>query len=123
MPSDVAALAGVDLGVAKNGLVNLANIVGGDLEVSKDGEAFRCVMLCYVAVRLVTLFLGMNPRRFLIVKKCSSIKYVYILKSCGDPMEACKLLGFGLFTHPLSPQCQSSCVLGSGSSMYDLIGK
>lgn len=38
VPSDVAALAGVDLNVAKRGLVNLANIVGGDLEVSKDGE-------------------------------------------------------------------------------------
>lgn len=33
----MAALAGVDLSVAKRGLVNLANIVGGDLEVSKDG--------------------------------------------------------------------------------------
>ncbi|CAN0502168.1 unnamed protein product, partial [Laminaria digitata] len=38
VPSDVAALAGVDLNVAKTGLVNLANLVGGDLEVSNDGE-------------------------------------------------------------------------------------
>lgn len=38
VPSDVAALAGVDLGVAKEGLVNLATTVGGDLEVSKDGK-------------------------------------------------------------------------------------
>lgn len=38
MPSDVAALAGVDLNMAKAGLVDLAAMVGGDLEVSKDGE-------------------------------------------------------------------------------------
>ena len=35
----MAALAGVDLNVAKAGLVNLANIVGGDLEVSNDGKS------------------------------------------------------------------------------------
>lgn len=38
VPSDVATLAGVDIGVAKASLVDLAAMVGGDLEVSKDGE-------------------------------------------------------------------------------------
>ena len=36
----MAALAGVDISVAKKGLVNLANVIGGDLEVSKEGEAY-----------------------------------------------------------------------------------
>lgn len=39
----MATLAGVDLGVAKRGLVNLANLVGGDLEVSKDGETLEII--------------------------------------------------------------------------------
>ncbi|CAM9807871.1 unnamed protein product [Ectocarpus sp. 6 AP-2014] len=58
VPSDVAALAGVDLNVAKRGLVNLANIVGGDLEVSKDGDVvynfpsnFRASLLSKSAYR------------------------------------------------------------------------
>lgn len=35
---DVAALAGVDLGTAQKGLVQLAALVEGDLEVGKDGD-------------------------------------------------------------------------------------
>eukprot|EP00903_Cladosiphon_okamuranus_P014661 g13591.t2 len=58
VPSDIAALAGVDLSVAKRGLVNLANIVGGDLEVSRDGDVvynfpsnFRASLLSKSAYR------------------------------------------------------------------------
>ncbi|CAN0237810.1 unnamed protein product [Pylaiella littoralis] len=60
VPSDIAALAGVDLFVAKKGLVNLANIVGGDLEVSEDGDVvynfpsnFRASLLSNSAYRRV----------------------------------------------------------------------
>lgn len=35
---DVAALAGVDLSTAQKGLVRLASLVDGDLEVGKDGD-------------------------------------------------------------------------------------
>ncbi len=35
---DVAALAGVDLATAQKGLVRLAALVDGDLEVGKDGD-------------------------------------------------------------------------------------
>lgn len=71
MPSDVAALAGVDLSVAKRGLVNLANIVGGDLEVSKDGgRTFRVffviVFVCRsrFCARACGLGLTLNRSRF-----------------------------------------------------------
>lgn len=35
---DVAALAGVDIATAQKGLVKLATLVDGDLEVGKDGD-------------------------------------------------------------------------------------
>ena len=35
---DVAALAGVDIATAQQGLVKLATLVEGDLEVGKDGD-------------------------------------------------------------------------------------
>lgn len=41
VPSDIATLAGVDLNFAKRGLVYLATLVDGDLEVSKDGKPKR----------------------------------------------------------------------------------
>lgn len=60
MPSDVATLAGVDLNAAKAGLVNLANLVGGDLEVSKDGKV--AYAMAY-AIIVVVIF---RPFRYLL---------------------------------------------------------
>lgn len=63
----MAALAGVDLAVAKRGLVNLANLVGGDLEVSKDGKRLSPLPPALVSSLIIDLVteVGMDGETFL----------------------------------------------------------
>lgn len=76
VPSDVAALAGVDLAVAKEGLVNLATTVGGDLEVSKDGKQDTKIYWIVPVCDVLSSHLLLNCTRSPVLCPASSIQRV-----------------------------------------------